>query len=147
MRADLSTEVIDRVGGAADHSAVGEYVLITAMVATLAIGLASIPDSELATRLPVTNARAYLALQEERGSFDAFVWAFVGGKPKQNAWASLREIPASTPESDALSRELKRRGFKFVGSTICYAFMQAAGLVNDHLTGCFRYREVKRLAG
>lgn len=97
-------------------------------------------------RLKVTsaiqNARAFLKVQEEHGSFDAYVWRFVDGKPKRNAWKSLKELPAKTPESDAMSRELKRAGFNFVGSTICYAFMQAVGMVNDHLTECFRYREV-----
>ena len=85
------------------------------------------------------NARAFLAVQAEFGSFDAYVWRFVGGAPKRNAWRRLREIPARTPESDALSRDLKKRGFTFVGSTICYAFMQATGLVNDHVVECFRY--------
>lgn len=91
----------------------------------------------------VTNARAFLAVREEFGSFDRFLWPFVGGEPKVNAWRSLAELPASTPESDALSKELKRRGFKFVGSTICYAFMQAVGMVNDHTVDCFRYRQVR----
>ena len=86
----------------------------------------------------VSNARALLELQEREGSFDAWVWGFVGGSPQRNAWTSSKEIPASTPESVALSRELKRRGFRFVGPTICYAFMQATGLVNDHEAGCFR---------
>jgi DNA-3-methyladenine glycosylase I len=79
---------------------------------------------------------------EEFGSFDAYVWRFVGGKPRKNGWQSLREIPPRTAESDAMSKDLKRRGFRFVGSTICYAFMQAAGLVNDHTVDCFRYREL-----
>ena len=92
----------------------------------------------------VTNAQKFLAVQEEFGSFDAFIWQFVDGKPKQNRWRSLAEIPASTPESDAMSKELKRRGFKFVGSTICYAHMQATGMVNDHTTDCFRYSEVQK---
>lgn len=86
----------------------------------------------------VGNARAFLAVQDEFGSFDAFVWRFVDGRPKQNRWATLRHIPPKTDESDALSKELLRRGFKFVGSTICYAWMQACGLVNDHVEGCFR---------
>ena len=90
----------------------------------------------------VTNARAFLAVQKEFGSFDRYVWGFVGGKPRQNARKG-RDIPASTAESDALSKDLKRRGFRFVGSTICYAFMQAVGMVNDHLTACYRYRELK----
>lgn len=92
----------------------------------------------------VANARAFLAVQAEFSSFDRYVWRFVDGRPKQNRWRSLREIPARTPESDALSRDLRRRGFRFVGSTICYAFMQAVGLVNDHLVSCFRYRRVSR---
>ena len=89
----------------------------------------------------VTNARAFLAVQKEFGSFDRYVWGFVGGKPRQNARKG-RDIPASTAESDALSEDLKRRGFRFVGSTICYAFMQAVGMVNDHLTSCYRHREL-----
>jgi DNA-3-methyladenine glycosylase I len=87
----------------------------------------------------VTNARAYLETQEEFGSFDAYLWRFVGGRPSVNRWKSVQEVPATSPESDALSKDLKQRGFKFVGSTIMYAFMQAAGLVNDHTTDCFRY--------
>jgi DNA-3-methyladenine glycosylase I len=87
----------------------------------------------------IQNARAFLAVQEEWGSFDAYVWRFVGGVPRRNAWQTLAEVPARTAESDALSADLTRRGFAFVGSTICYAFMQATGLVNDHLTDCFRY--------
>lgn len=90
----------------------------------------------------VTNAKAFLAAQEEFGSFDAFIWGFVGGAPKKNRFRSLAEVPASTPESDIMSKQLKRRGFKFVGSTICYAYMQAVGMVNDHVVGCFRYDEV-----
>ena len=86
----------------------------------------------------VTNARAFLAVQKEFGSFDAYVWRFVGGKPLRATRRSSRDIPARTPESDALSKDLQRRGFRFVGSTICYAFMQATGLVNDHVVGCFR---------
>ena len=93
----------------------------------------------------ITNARAFLVVQKEHGSFDAYIWSFVGGATRQNAWTHHREIPARTPESDAMSASLKKRGFKFVGSTICYAFMQACGLVNDHTTGCFRHREAKRL--
>ena len=93
----------------------------------------------------VQNARAFLALRTEQGSFDRFLWSFVGGQPRQNAWRSLKDVPARTPESDALSRALRQRGFTFVGSTICYAFMQAAGMVNDHAIDCFRYRQVKRL--
>jgi DNA-3-methyladenine glycosylase I len=92
----------------------------------------------------IANAKAVLEIQREHGSFDAWIWQFVGGAPIVNARRSLAEVPASTPESDALSKELKRRGFKFVGSTICYAFMQAVGMVNDHETGCFRYAQIQR---
>jgi DNA-3-methyladenine glycosylase I len=94
----------------------------------------------------VKNARAYLALRKEVGSLDRFVWGFVGGEPRQNARRSLAAVPARTPESDALSRALRERGFTFVGSTICYAFMQAAGLVNDHVVDCFRHAELARSA-
>jgi DNA-3-methyladenine glycosylase I len=86
----------------------------------------------------VGNARAFLAVQKEHGSFDSYVWRFVGGRPIVRRPRSLAEVPASTPESDAMSRDLKKRGFRFVGSTICYAFMQACGLANDHVAGCFR---------
>ena len=87
----------------------------------------------------VRNARSFLEVQSEFGTFDQYVWQFVGGKPIQNHWKSLKEIPARTAASDAMSRDLLKRGFKFVGSTICYAFMQAVGMVNDHTTDCFRY--------
>ncbi len=90
----------------------------------------------------IGNAQAYLKVQEEFGSFDAYLWRFVGGQPVQNRFASLAEIPARTAESDALSKDLARRGFRFVGSTICYAFMQAVGMVNDHTVDCFRYAEL-----
>src|SRR5919206_4617859 len=91
----------------------------------------------------VRNARAFLKVQEEFGSFDRYVWQFVGGTPRVNAWRTPRAVPARTPESDALSKDLKRRGFRFVGSTICYAFMQAVGMVNDHTTDCFRHEELR----
>jgi DNA-3-methyladenine glycosylase I len=90
----------------------------------------------------IHNAKAFLALQKEFGSFDAYIWQFVNGIPKKNARKTVREIPSKTVESDALSRDLVKRGFKFVGSTICYAFMQAIGMVNDHTMDCFRYDEV-----
>jgi len=92
----------------------------------------------------VRNARAFLAVQREIGSFDEYIWRFVGGRPKQNAPRTLRDVPATTSESDAMSRDLKKRGFTFVGSTICYAFMQATGMVNDHVKDCFRYRAVQQ---
>jgi DNA-3-methyladenine glycosylase I len=90
----------------------------------------------------VDNARAFLDVQNEFGSFDGYIWRFVDGKPIRNEWRALKEIPASTKESDAMSKDLKKRGFRFVGSTICYAFMQATGMVNDHMVDCFRYRAV-----
>lgn len=91
----------------------------------------------------ITNARAFLAIQQEHGSFDGFVWQFTGGATKHNAWSSGKQVPATSPESDALSKALVGRGFKFVGSTICYAYMQAAGLVNDHEVACFRHAELR----
>ena len=90
----------------------------------------------------VSNAQAFLAVQKEFGSFDRYVWQFVGGKPIQNA-RKVKDIPARTAESDAMSKDLQKRGFRFVGSTICYAFMQATGMVNDHLTSCYRHRQVR----
>lgn len=90
----------------------------------------------------IRNAQAYLRVQQEFGSFDAYVWGFVGGQPRQNAWAALGDLPAKTPEAEALSKDLLKRGFKFVGPTICYAFMQATGMVNDHTMDCFRYRQL-----
>ena len=104
---------------------------------------AGIVRNRLKVQSAVVNAQKFLEVQQEFGSFDAFVWRFVDGRTKQNAWRSMAEVPASTPESDAMSRELKRRGFKFVGSTICYAFMQATGMVNDHITDCYRHKELQ----
>ena len=92
----------------------------------------------------VRNASAFLRVQEERGSFDAYIWGFVDGRPIVNRWKALREIPARTSLSDAISKDLKKRGFSFVGSTIVYAHLQATGMVNDHVVGCFRWREVQR---
>jgi DNA-3-methyladenine glycosylase I len=91
----------------------------------------------------VRNAKSFLAVQDEVGSFDAYIWQFVGGKPKKNAFKSFKQVPASTPESDAMSKDLKKRGFTFVGTTICYAFMQAVGMVNDHTVDCFRYAKMR----
>lgn len=95
----------------------------------------------------IGNARGFLDIQEEFGSFDSYVWQFVGGQPIQNRWREQSEVPATSPESDALSKDLKRRGFGFVGSTIIYAHMQATGLVNDHILDCFRYDACSRLGG
>ena len=92
----------------------------------------------------ISNARAFAEVQQEFGSFDAYIWRFVDGKPKQNKWKAHSKVPASTKESDAVSRDLQKRGFRFVGSTICYALMQATGMVNDHATTCFRYKALAR---
>lgn len=105
---------------------------------------AGIIRNKLKISAAIGNARAFLKVQEEFETFDAYVWRFVGGRPKQNAWKSHKQMPATTAESDALSKDLKKRGFRFVGSTICYALMQATGMVNDHLVGCFRYRDLTR---
>ncbi len=91
----------------------------------------------------ITNARAFLRVREQFGGFDHYIWQFVNGRPIQNSWKKMTDIPSSTPESEAMSKDLRKRGFKFVGSTICYAFMQAVGMVNDHVVGCFRYEELK----
>jgi DNA-3-methyladenine glycosylase I len=99
--------------------------------------------NRLKVRAAVTNAKAFLEVQKEFGTFDAYIWRFVGGKPLQNRWRELKELPARTPESDAMSKDLIKRGFTFVGSTICYAHMQATGMVNDHLVTCFRHRELR----
>lgn len=93
----------------------------------------------------IGNAREFLALQEQEGSFDAFIWQFVDGRTRHNRWRKQSELPATTPQSDAMSKALRARGFRFAGSTICYAYMQAAGLVNDHVTGCFRHAELRAL--
>lgn len=99
--------------------------------------------NKLKVRGAVTNAQKFLEVQKEFGSFDSYIWSFVGGKPIVNAWKNMNEVPATSPESDALSKDLKKRGFKFVGSTIMYAHMQACGLVNDHTIDCFRYNEME----
>ncbi len=99
--------------------------------------------NRLKIRAAIQNAQCFLAAQKEFGSFDDYVWRFVGGQPIQNRWRRPDQLPARTEQSDALSKDLAKRGFKFVGSTICYAFMQATGMVNDHLTACFRYKELR----
>ena len=101
----------------------------------------NIVRNTLKIKSTVTNAQAFLKVQQEFGSFNEYIWAFVGGSPIINHWQSMAEVPVSTPESDALSKDLKKRGFKFVGTTICYALMQATGLVNDHTTDCFCYQQ------
>jgi DNA-3-methyladenine glycosylase I len=108
------------------------------------LGDPGIVRNRLKIAAAIQNAKAFLAVQKELGSFDPYLWQFVGGRPKQNAWRSLEEVPARAPESDAMSKDLLKRGFKFVGSTICYAMMQAVGMVNDHVVGCFRYQPIAR---
>jgi DNA-3-methyladenine glycosylase I len=100
--------------------------------------------NKLKVKSAVTNAQAFLKVQKEFGSFDKYIWQFVNYKTIVNKWKSLKELPATSKESDAMSKDLKKRGFKFVGSTICYAYMQAAGMVNDHIKSCFRYKEVMK---
>ena len=106
---------------------------------------AGIVRNRLKIAASITNAKSYLDIQEKHGSFNDFIWNYVDGKPIQNNYKTLKQIPAFTPLSDKISKDLKKRGFKFVGSTICYAFMQAIGMVNDHVTGCYRYQEVGKL--
>jgi DNA-3-methyladenine glycosylase I len=105
----------------------------------------SIIRNRMKIEAAVRNARAFLAILDEFGSFDAYCWRFVDGRPRLNRWKAMREIPATSLESDTFSKDLKRRGFSFVGSTVMYAHMQAVGMVNDHLIGCFRYRQIQRL--
>jgi DNA-3-methyladenine glycosylase I len=105
---------------------------------------AGIIRNKLKISAAIGNAQAFLKVQEEFGTFDAYVWRFVGGTPKQNSRKTHKKVPAKTAESDALSKDLKKRGFRFVGSTICYALMQATGMVNDHMVGCLRYRDLTR---
>jgi len=107
------------------------------------LGNAGIIRNRLKVAAAIQNARAFLEVQKEFGSFDAYIWRFVGGEPRNNAWKSFKEVPALTAESDAMSKDLRERGFNFVGSTICYAFMQAVGMVNDHTVDCFRYSQIK----
>ena len=99
--------------------------------------------NKLKVNSAVTNAKLYLEIKKEYGSFSDYIWKFVGGKPIKNKWKTLKDIPVITAESDAMSKDLKKRGFKFVGSTICYAYMQAVGMVNDHVVSCFRYKQIK----
>jgi DNA-3-methyladenine glycosylase I len=105
---------------------------------------AGIVRNRLKIASAVRNAKAFLEIQKEFGTFDDYIWQFVGGRPRVNSWRSLKQVPARTLASDAMSKDLKKRGFNFVGSTICYAFMQAVGMVNDHAVTCYRYSEVSR---
>ena len=114
-----------------------DEVKIAALLANPAI-----VRNKLKIRATVQNAQALLAVQKEFGTFDTYIWQFVHGRPIQNQWPQMQDVPARTPQSDAMSKDLKKRGFTFVGSTICYAFMQATGLVNDHLVSCFRHKQL-----
>jgi len=105
---------------------------------------AGIIRNRLKIAAAIGNARAFLEVQNEFGTFDGYIWRFVGGTPKQNSWKTLKQVPARTADSDALSKDLRKRGFRFVGSTICYALMQATGMVNDHLVRCFRYGDLSK---
>ena len=110
------------------------------------LGNPGIIRNRLKINAAISNAKAFLAVQEAFGTFDAYIWQFVNGQTVENRWRTLEQIPTCSEQSDAMSKDLKGRGFKFVGSTICYAYMQAAGLVNDHTTDCFRYRQIARLS-
>ena len=107
---------------------------------------AGIVRNRLKIEAAINNAKMFLAVRDEAGTFAEYIWRFIGNEPRQNAWSSIKEVPAKTLESDAMSKDLKRRGFKFVGTTICYAFMQAVGMVNDHLVDCFRHGPLRKAA-
>jgi DNA-3-methyladenine glycosylase I len=110
---------------------------------SLLLANSEIIRNRLKIHAAITNARAFLRVQEQFGGFAPYIWQFVNGRPIQNSWKTMADIPSTTPESEAMSEDLQKRGFKFVGSTICYAFMQAVGMVNDHVVDCFRYKELK----
>ncbi|MCG8381032.1 MAG: DNA-3-methyladenine glycosylase I [Gammaproteobacteria bacterium] len=101
--------------------------------------------NKLKINATIENAKQFLEIQKEYGSFSKYIWSFVGGKPIHNKWEVMREVPSTSPESEKMSKDLKKKGFKFVGPTTCYAFMQAVGMVNDHVVSCFRYRDIKNL--
>jgi DNA-3-methyladenine glycosylase I len=130
--------------GAFDNFDVAKVAAYDAAKVQELLANAGIVRNRMKIESAVQNARAFLAVRDEFGSFDAYIWRFVDGVPKTNAWRTIHEIPSKTTESDAMSKDLGKRGFKFVGSTICYAFMQAAGLVNDHVVSCFRYNEMSK---
>jgi DNA-3-methyladenine glycosylase I len=127
-----------------DNFAVNKIVRYDAKRVRVLLQDPGIIRNRLKIAATISNAREFLKVQEEFGSFDAYVWRFVNGKPKRNAWKLHGRIPAKTKESDTMSKDLQKRGFRFVGSTICYAFMQATGMVNDHAVECFRYRQVSK---
>ena len=129
-----------------DHFDATRIVRYDARKVQALLANSGIVRNRLKVAAAIANARAFLAVQKECGSFDAYIWTFVGGQPRQNQRRFMKDVPARTPESDAMSKDLLKRGFKFVGSTICHAFMQAVGLVNDHTTDCFRHAQVQKMA-
>jgi DNA-3-methyladenine glycosylase I len=145
-QAGLSWDTIlkkrDRYREAFDNFDVSRVARYDAKKVRALLGDPGIVRNRLKISATIDNARAFLKVQEEFGSFDKYIWQFVGGKPKRNQWKAHGHLPAKTAESDAMSKDLKKRGFRFVGSTICYAFMQATGMVNDHATTCFRYKQI-----
>ena len=126
-----------------DHFDAGRMARYSADDISRLLANPEIIRNRLKINAAITNARAFLLVQEQFGSFDRYIWQFVKGRPIQNAWEKITDLPASTPESDAMSRDLRKRGFKFVGTTICYAYMQAVGMVNDHVVGFFRHAVLK----
>jgi DNA-3-methyladenine glycosylase I len=145
-QAGLSWETIlkkrENYREAFDHFDAGRIALYDKAKLTSLTQNSGIIRNRLKIAASIGNAKAFLETQAEFGSFDRYIWSFVDGRPIQNAFESMTQVPVTTSESDAMSKDLRRRGFKFVGSTICYAFMQATGMVNDHLTACFRWREL-----
>jgi DNA-3-methyladenine glycosylase I len=150
MQAGLSWEIIlrkrDNYRAALDNFEVSAVASYKQQKVRQLLANPGIIRNRLKIEAAVQNARLFLDIQKEFGSFDAYVWEFVGGRQIQNKWRSSKEVPTSTVEADALSKDLRRRGFKFVGPTICYAFMQAVGMVNDHLVHCFRHEELREKA-
>ncbi|MDH3899642.1 MAG: DNA-3-methyladenine glycosylase I [Gammaproteobacteria bacterium] len=128
-----------------DHFDPERIARYTRRKVTALLGNPGIIRNRLKIEATINNARLFLELQAREGSFDAFVWQFVDGQTRHNRWRTLKQLPASTAQSDAMSKVLRERGFKFTGSTICYAYMQAAGLVNDHVTSCFRHEQIRNL--
>ena len=133
----------DNYRQAFDHFDVRKIARYDARKITRLLANPGIVRNRLKIEAAIQNARAFLAVQREYGSFDAYLWQFVGGRPRRNAWQTLGQIPTQTPESVAMSKNLIKRGFRFVGPTICYALMQAVGMVNDHVVSCFRYKQVE----
>lgn len=130
-----------------DNFDADKIALYTEEKMKILLGNPEIVRNRLKIRATINNAKAFLETKKEFGSFDTYIWQFVGGNPIHNAWHQMADLPSTTPESDAMSKALKKRGFNFVGPTICYAFMQAVGMVNDHTISCFRYPQIKQKTG